>query len=235
MKEVLVDLLGKPEGIVLFQLIMAARFTVLLSAMAFIGGGIVGCSTAYHLAKRGKKDVVLLERSKLTSGPTWPSAAQAPALEDPEGLGALSDDLVVRAFLCARAHRLQLREVHDHRVLHQDGGDEAEEAEEDDGAEGGEEEGARPRGVIGIKAHRPRARAQGLRVGARLEFLVVGDFVRPGVAAGERDLAGLLERDLDLLGEQVGVDPLGTNDVPHLGRSPLDAHPYDCLIILQHK
>ena len=42
MKEVLVDLLGKPEGIVLFQLIMAARFTVLLSAMAFIGGGIVG-------------------------------------------------------------------------------------------------------------------------------------------------------------------------------------------------
>jgi len=42
MKELLVDLLGKPDGIVLFQLIMAARFTVLLSAMAFIGGGIVG-------------------------------------------------------------------------------------------------------------------------------------------------------------------------------------------------
>ena len=42
MKALLIDLLGKPEGIVLFQLIMAARFTVLLSAMAFIGGGIVG-------------------------------------------------------------------------------------------------------------------------------------------------------------------------------------------------
>ena len=39
-------------------------------------GGIVGCSTAYHLAKRGKKGVILLERSKLTSGTTWRSAAQ---------------------------------------------------------------------------------------------------------------------------------------------------------------
>ena len=35
MKELLVSLLGKPEGIVLFQLIMAARFTVLLSLLAF--------------------------------------------------------------------------------------------------------------------------------------------------------------------------------------------------------
>jgi polar amino acid transport system permease protein len=42
MKELLVSLLGKPEGIVLFQLIMAARFTVLLSLLAFIGGGLVG-------------------------------------------------------------------------------------------------------------------------------------------------------------------------------------------------
>ena len=42
MKELLVSLLGKPEGIVLFQLIMAARFTVLLSLLAFLGGGIVG-------------------------------------------------------------------------------------------------------------------------------------------------------------------------------------------------
>ena len=42
MKELLVSLLGKPEGIVLFQLIMAARFTVLLSLLAFVGGGLVG-------------------------------------------------------------------------------------------------------------------------------------------------------------------------------------------------
>jgi sarcosine dehydrogenase len=39
-----------------------------------IGGGIVGCSTAYHLAKLGWKEVVLLERNKLTSGSTWHAA-----------------------------------------------------------------------------------------------------------------------------------------------------------------
>jgi len=39
-----------------------------------IGGGIIGCSTAYHLAKLGWKDIVLLERNKLTSGSTWHAA-----------------------------------------------------------------------------------------------------------------------------------------------------------------
>jgi sarcosine dehydrogenase len=39
-----------------------------------IGGGIVGCSTAYHLAKFGAKDVLLLERNKLTSGTTFHAA-----------------------------------------------------------------------------------------------------------------------------------------------------------------
>ena len=39
-----------------------------------IGGGIVGCSTAYHLGKLGWKDVVLLERKKLTSGTTFHAA-----------------------------------------------------------------------------------------------------------------------------------------------------------------
>ena len=36
-----------------------------------IGGGIVGCSIAYHLAKLGKRDVLLLEKSGLTHGSTW--------------------------------------------------------------------------------------------------------------------------------------------------------------------
>ena len=40
-----------------------------------IGGGIIGCSTAYHLATGGCRDIVVLERSKLTSGTTWHSAA----------------------------------------------------------------------------------------------------------------------------------------------------------------
>ena len=39
-----------------------------------IGGGIIGCSVAYHLAKLGWKDVVLLERKRLTSGTTWHAA-----------------------------------------------------------------------------------------------------------------------------------------------------------------
>ena len=36
-----------------------------------IGGGVAGCSVAYHLAKLGWKDVVLLERKQLTCGTTW--------------------------------------------------------------------------------------------------------------------------------------------------------------------
>ena len=39
-----------------------------------IGGGVVGCSVLYHLTKLGWKDVVLLERSELTSGSTWHAA-----------------------------------------------------------------------------------------------------------------------------------------------------------------
>lgn len=36
-----------------------------------IGGGCIGVSLAYHLAKAGLKDVVLLEKSELTAGSTW--------------------------------------------------------------------------------------------------------------------------------------------------------------------
>ena len=39
-----------------------------------IGGGVAGCSVAYHLAKYGWKDVVLLESDQLTSGTTWHAA-----------------------------------------------------------------------------------------------------------------------------------------------------------------
>ena len=39
-----------------------------------IGGGVIGCSVAYHLAHMGWKDVVLLERDRLTSGTTWHAA-----------------------------------------------------------------------------------------------------------------------------------------------------------------
>ena len=39
-----------------------------------IGGGIIGCSTAYHLARDHKADVILLEQGKLTGGSTWHAA-----------------------------------------------------------------------------------------------------------------------------------------------------------------
>jgi len=39
-----------------------------------IGGGIVGCSVLYHLARRGWSDVLLLEKRGLTSGSTWHAA-----------------------------------------------------------------------------------------------------------------------------------------------------------------
>ena len=41
------------------------------SKVVVIGGGVAGTSCAYHLAKFGWKDVVLLERDQLTSGTTW--------------------------------------------------------------------------------------------------------------------------------------------------------------------
>ena len=39
-----------------------------------IGGGVIGCSVAYHLSKLGWNDIVLLERKQLTSGTTWHAA-----------------------------------------------------------------------------------------------------------------------------------------------------------------
>lgn len=44
------------------------------AAIIVIGGGIIGCSTAYHLARDHKTDVVLLEQGQLTSGSTWHAA-----------------------------------------------------------------------------------------------------------------------------------------------------------------
>jgi len=44
--------------------------------VVIIGGGVVGCSILFHLAKFGWKDVVLIERSELTSGSSWHAAGQ---------------------------------------------------------------------------------------------------------------------------------------------------------------
>jgi len=42
--------------------------------VVIIGGGVAGCAVAYHLAKIGITDVVLMERKQLTSGTTWHAA-----------------------------------------------------------------------------------------------------------------------------------------------------------------
>jgi 4-methylaminobutanoate oxidase (formaldehyde-forming) len=44
------------------------------SRVVVVGGGIIGCSVAYHLARLGWRDVLLLERDRLTSGTTWHAA-----------------------------------------------------------------------------------------------------------------------------------------------------------------
>ena len=44
------------------------------AAIVVIGGGIIGCSTAYHLARDHKTDVVLIDRGRLTGGSTWHAA-----------------------------------------------------------------------------------------------------------------------------------------------------------------
>ena len=44
--------------------------------VVIIGGGVMGCSLAYHLCKEGWTDVILLEKAELTSGSTWHAAGQ---------------------------------------------------------------------------------------------------------------------------------------------------------------
>jgi len=54
-----------------------------------IGGGVVGVSTLYHLAKMGLSDVVLLERKELTSGSTWHAAGLLPLFNLSYSVGKL--------------------------------------------------------------------------------------------------------------------------------------------------
>ncbi len=57
--------------------------------IAIIGGGAIGCSIAYHLAKRGERDVVLLERLQLTHGATWHAAGLVGQLRSSSNLTRL--------------------------------------------------------------------------------------------------------------------------------------------------
>ncbi|MDP6707318.1 MAG: FAD-dependent oxidoreductase [Alphaproteobacteria bacterium] len=57
--------------------------------VAVIGGGVVGCSVLYHLTKFGWQDVVLIERSELTSGSTWHAAGGFHTLNADTNMAAL--------------------------------------------------------------------------------------------------------------------------------------------------
>jgi len=64
--------------------------------VVIIGGGVIGCSVAYHLTKLGWDDVVLLERKQLTSGTTWHAAgliAQLRATKNMTKLAKYSQEL----------------------------------------------------------------------------------------------------------------------------------------------
>ena len=57
--------------------------------VAIIGGGVVGCSVLYHLTKLGWSDVMLIERSELTSGSTWHAAGGFHTLNGDTNMAAL--------------------------------------------------------------------------------------------------------------------------------------------------
>ena len=58
--------------------------------VVIVGGGVVGCSVAYHLAKLGWTDIVLLERKQLTSGTTWHAAGLIGQLRATQNLTMLA-------------------------------------------------------------------------------------------------------------------------------------------------
>jgi 4-methylaminobutanoate oxidase (formaldehyde-forming) len=72
---------------------MAAAFPD-QARIVVVGGGIMGCSTAYHLAKLGGKNVVLLDKDKLTSGSTWHAAGMVGQLRNNANITRLLDQSV---------------------------------------------------------------------------------------------------------------------------------------------
>uniref|UniRef100_A0A6Q2ZBN3 Dimethylglycine dehydrogenase n=1 Tax=Esox lucius TaxID=8010 RepID=A0A6Q2ZBN3_ESOLU len=65
---------GKSESVCAFSCAFLGKRWKDTAETVIIGGGCVGVSIAYHLAKAGQNDVVLLEKSELTAGSTWHAA-----------------------------------------------------------------------------------------------------------------------------------------------------------------
>jgi len=62
--------------------------------IVIIGGGAIGCSLAYHLARAGESDVLLLEKSQITNGCTWHAAGLVGQLRGKRNLTQLMQDSV---------------------------------------------------------------------------------------------------------------------------------------------
>ena len=58
--------------------------------VVIVGGGVMGCGLAYHLAHEGWTDIVLLEKAELTSGSTWHAAGQITHSTSSYGLGTVT-------------------------------------------------------------------------------------------------------------------------------------------------
>ena len=68
---------------------MGEELDTTTARVVVIGGGVVGCSILYHLAKAGWQDVVLLERNELTSGSSWHAAGSLFSLTSPSNVSLL--------------------------------------------------------------------------------------------------------------------------------------------------
>lgn len=72
---------------------MAANFPT-QAHIVIIGGGVIGTSIAYHLARAGVRDVVLLEKARLTEGATWHAAGLVGQFRSQRNLMSLMNDSV---------------------------------------------------------------------------------------------------------------------------------------------
>ena len=64
------------------------------SRVVIIGGGAIGTSIAYHLARAGERDVLLLEKAQLTHGSTWHAAGLVGQLRSKKNLTRLMQNSV---------------------------------------------------------------------------------------------------------------------------------------------
>src|ERR1700722_20360882 len=80
------------------QTVMAVKIPE-RARVVILGGGVIGASIAYHLAKRDVKDIVLLERDRIASGTTWHAAGVIGRLRESKAQSELAQytaDLLMR-------------------------------------------------------------------------------------------------------------------------------------------